>query len=66
VNQPRDQTCVIDVAGSHARAESDLVMFDRVNDESQWTVRFGRYYDRLVREVDGQWRFAERRLEWEQ
>jgi uncharacterized protein (TIGR02246 family) len=53
---------VIDVSGASATAVSDLVMYDRWGD-SPWTIRLGRYTDRLER-GDGRWLFTERRLEW--
>lgn len=53
---------VIDVDGDSATSVSDLVMFDRMGDAA-WTIRIGRYTDRLRRE-NGQWLFTERQLEW--
>jgi ketosteroid isomerase-like protein len=54
---------VIEVDGDTATATSDLTMYDRVGD-GPVTVRLGRYHDRLARQPDGQWLFAERRLDW--
>ncbi|HEY1291921.1 MAG TPA: nuclear transport factor 2 family protein [Chloroflexota bacterium] len=54
---------VIDVRGDTAESTSDLMMFDRVGD-APVTVRFGRYYDKLARQPNGEWLFTERRLEW--
>ncbi len=54
---------VISVHGDTAEAVSDLTMYDKVG-EGPITVRIGRYYDRLARQANGEWLFAERRLEW--
>ncbi len=51
---------IIDVSGDEADAVSDLVMFDYVS-EGNWSIRVGRYTDRLVRQGD-QWLFARRHL----
>jgi len=53
---------VIDVVGDAATSTSDLVMFDQLGN-SGWTIRIGRYSDRLERR-DGAWLFSERQLEW--
>jgi 3-phenylpropionate/cinnamic acid dioxygenase small subunit len=52
---------VVEVNGDHAHSQSDLVMFDQVGD-GPWSIRVGRYTDELVRQADGQWRFAVRNL----
>jgi 2-iminobutanoate/2-iminopropanoate deaminase len=49
--------------GEQAEATSDLLMYDRLGD-APWTLRVGRYYDKLRRQSSGAWLFAERRLEW--
>jgi len=54
---------VIDVHGDTAEATSDLAMFDRVGD-GPFSVRCGRYHDKLARQPNGEWLFTERRLEW--
>ena len=54
---------VIDVHGDTAEATSDLAMYDRIGD-GPYSVRTGRYYDRLARQPNGDWLFTERRLEW--
>ena len=54
----------IHVNGSAAEATSDLLMYDKRGDAAQWTLRIGRYHDKLRREPDGSWLFSERRLEW--
>jgi len=51
------------VHGDTAEAISDLLMYDKRGD-APWTLRVGRYYDRLRRQPNGDWLFAERRLEW--
>jgi 2-iminobutanoate/2-iminopropanoate deaminase len=51
------------VQGDAAEAVSDLLMYDRLGDAA-WTLRVGRYYDKLRRQSDGEWLFTERRLEW--
>ena len=56
------ENLVIDVRGDEADVASDLIMFDRMGD-GPWTIRVGRYDDRMVRH-SGQWLFAQRRLAW--
>ena len=56
------ENIVIDVRGQEATCASDLVMFDKTG-ESPWTIRVGRYEDRMVRQGD-RWLFATRRLTW--
>jgi enamine deaminase RidA (YjgF/YER057c/UK114 family) len=51
------------VHGAEADAISDLLMYDKLGD-APWTLRVGRYYDKLRRQPSGDWLFAERRLEW--
>lgn len=51
----------IDVQGAHATSKSDLCMFDRMGADAPWTLRVGRYEDRLVK-VDGRWLFQHRQL----
>jgi enamine deaminase RidA (YjgF/YER057c/UK114 family) len=51
------------VHGAEADATSDLLMYDKLGD-APWTLRVGRYYDKLVRQPKGDWLFSERRLEW--
>ncbi|MCL2396251.1 MAG: nuclear transport factor 2 family protein [Acidimicrobiaceae bacterium] len=51
---------IIDVDGDEARSVSDLVMYDRRGD-SAWTVKIGKYTDRLVRRGD-RWLLADRQL----
>jgi hypothetical protein len=51
------------VHGEEADAISDLLMYDKLGD-APWTLRIGRYYDKLRRQPDGDWLFSERRLEW--
>jgi 3-phenylpropionate/cinnamic acid dioxygenase small subunit len=51
---------IIDVDGDEARSVSDLVMYDRRGD-SAWTVKIGKYQDRLVRHGD-RWLLADRQL----
>lgn len=46
-----------------ADATSDLLMYDKHGD-SPWSLRIGRYYDKLRRQPDGNWLFSLRRLEW--
>lgn len=53
----------ITVHGAEADAVSDLLMYDKLGD-APWTLRIGRYYDKLRRQADGDWLFSERRLEW--
>ena len=53
----------VSVHGDEAEATSDLMMYDKRGD-GPWTVRIGRYYDKLRRQSDGNWLFSERRLEW--
>jgi hypothetical protein len=38
-------------------------MYDKLG-EATWTLRVGRYYDKLRRQPNGDWLFSERRLEW--
>jgi len=54
---------VIDVHGDTADASSDLTMFDKVGD-SPWSIRIGRYTDKLARQPSGGWLFTQRHLEW--
>ncbi|MGH2366440.1 MAG: nuclear transport factor 2 family protein [Chloroflexota bacterium] len=56
------ENLVIDVHADEAEVASDLVMFDRIGD-GPWTIRIGRYQDRMVRQA-GRWLFAQRRLTW--
>jgi enamine deaminase RidA (YjgF/YER057c/UK114 family) len=51
------------VHGAEADAISDLLMYDKLGDAA-WTLRIGRYYDKLQRQANGDWLFTERRLEW--
>jgi 3-phenylpropionate/cinnamic acid dioxygenase small subunit len=51
---------IIDVDGDEAHAKSDLVMYDRHGD-GPWTIRMGKYDDRLVRQGD-RWLLANRQL----
>jgi 2-iminobutanoate/2-iminopropanoate deaminase len=51
------------VHGHEADAISDLLMYDKLGD-APWTLRIGRYYDKLQRQANGDWLFTERRLEW--
>jgi ketosteroid isomerase-like protein len=53
---------VINVDGDAATSVSDLVMFDSLAD-GPWTIRVGRYTDRLRRTGD-RWLFSERQLQW--
>jgi 3-phenylpropionate/cinnamic acid dioxygenase small subunit len=53
----------VQVDGTKADSSSDLLMYDKVGD-GPWTLRVGRYYDRLERQPDGDWLFSLRRLEW--
>jgi uncharacterized protein (TIGR02246 family) len=53
---------VIDIVGATAYAASDFVAYER-QDAGPWAINMiGRCFDRLVH-VDGQWLFAERRVE---
>jgi hypothetical protein len=53
---------VIRISGGEAHVDSDLLLYDKVG-AGQWTVSaVGRYVDRLARQPDGTWLFAERRL----
>ena len=63
--QRRHIVCNVEVMVDGARAESisDLLMYDRIG-QGPWTLRIGRYYDRLAQQADGDWLFANRRLEW--
>jgi 3-phenylpropionate/cinnamic acid dioxygenase small subunit len=54
---------VIRVDGDEARAESDLLLFERVAAGAPWTLQVGRYSDHLVR-GDRRWLFAERYLQF--
>lgn len=52
----------IQVSGDEARIDSDLLIYDKVG-AGPWTLStVGRYADRLARQPDGSWLFAERRL----
>jgi SnoaL-like domain len=51
----------IAVDGDAATSKSDLCMFDRIGPDAPWTMRVGRYEDRLVK-VDGSWFFQHREL----
>jgi 3-phenylpropionate/cinnamic acid dioxygenase small subunit len=53
----------VTVHADAAVAVSDLLMYDK-RGSGQWTLRVGRYYDKLTRQADGNWLFTERRLEW--
>jgi hypothetical protein len=54
----------VEIGGGAAESTSDLLIYDRIAD-GPWTLTaVGRYRDRLVRDPDGQWLFAERRLEF--
>jgi hypothetical protein len=53
---------VLDTGDGTARAESDLVMFERF-DGGPWELRMGVYRDTLER-ADGRWLFTERQLTW--
>jgi hypothetical protein len=53
---------LIDVHGDTAEAATDFVAYERLGD-GPWQVHtIGRYRDRLILE-EGEWRFAERRVE---
>jgi hypothetical protein len=52
-------TIAVDVDA--ATSTSDLLMFDRTAVDEPWTLRVGRYEDRLVK-VDGKWFFHHRQL----
>jgi enamine deaminase RidA (YjgF/YER057c/UK114 family) len=49
--------------GDEADAISDLLMYDKLG-EAAWSLRIGRYYDKLSKQPNGDWLFSERRLEW--
>jgi 3-phenylpropionate/cinnamic acid dioxygenase small subunit len=51
----------IAVDGDTATSRSDLCMLDRMNADDPWTMRVGRYDDRLVK-IDGCWFFEHREL----
>ena len=53
----------ISTNGNDAEAVSDLLMYDK-RGNGPWTLRIGRYYDKLRRQPDGNWLFSLRRLEW--
>ena len=53
---------LIDMAGDTAEAITDFVAYERLGEEPWRVHTIGRYYDRLIL-VDGEWRFAERRVE---
>lgn len=53
---------VLEVGQDTAVAESDLIMFERL-DESPWELRIGVYHDTLER-IDGRWLFTDRQLNW--
>jgi hypothetical protein len=53
---------VIDVDENTATAVSDLLVFER-SDEDPWQIRVGRYDDRLTR-LDDEWTFSARHLTW--
>jgi 3-phenylpropionate/cinnamic acid dioxygenase small subunit len=54
---------LIDVHGDSAEAITDFVAYERLGDEPWRVHTIGRYLDRLILEEDGEWRFAERRVE---
>jgi 3-phenylpropionate/cinnamic acid dioxygenase small subunit len=54
---------IIEVHGETADTSCDLVMFDQVGD-TPWTIRIGRYTDKLARQPDGTWLFTHRTLVW--
>jgi 2-iminobutanoate/2-iminopropanoate deaminase len=51
------------VSGDQADGTSDLLMYDK-RGNLPWTLRIGRYYDKLRRQPEGSWLFSERRLDW--
>ena len=53
----------IHVHQDEADATSDLLMYDK-RGSGPWSLRIGRYYDKLRRQPDGNWLFSVRRLEW--
>jgi 3-phenylpropionate/cinnamic acid dioxygenase small subunit len=53
----------IEVHGDTADASSDLVMLDQVSG-GPWTIRVGRYTDKLARQPSGAWLFTRRQLDW--
>lgn len=52
----------IQISGDEARVDSDLLVYDKAG-AGPWTLSaVGHYADRLARQPDGSWLFAERRL----
>jgi SnoaL-like domain len=54
----------IEISGDDARVDSDLLVYDKVGAEPWKLSAVGRYADRLARQSDGTWLFAERRLDF--
>lgn len=54
----------IDITGDEAHVDSDLLVYDK-NGATPWRLSaVGRYNDRLARQPDGTWLFAERNLKF--
>jgi 3-phenylpropionate/cinnamic acid dioxygenase small subunit len=50
--------------GGRATCISDLIMYEKIDAESEWTIKVGRYDDQVVRQANGEWLFATRKLQW--
>jgi hypothetical protein len=54
---------LIELDGAQGQVTSDYAMLASEPDGAPWTVvALGRYFDRVVRTLDGRWQFANRRL----
>jgi SnoaL-like domain len=56
----------IDISGDQAHVDSDLLVYDKHGTEPWKLSAVGRYADRLTRQPDGKWLFADRRLDFVQ